>query len=82
MCIGRIKPIQLHSIINTIHASNGKLSISELSKLNHITVRQLERKFKSQIGLSPKEYSNIIRFQNTLNIIKNSSKKRSLQEIA
>ena len=74
--------IQLQSIINDIHSSNGKLSISELSKRNHISVRQLERKFKSQIGISPKEYSNIIRFQNALNIIKNSCEKRSLLDIA
>ncbi|MAC94751.1 MAG: AraC family transcriptional regulator [Flavobacteriales bacterium] len=76
------KVIQLQSIINDIHSSNGKLSISELSKRNHISVRQLERKFKSQIGISPKEYSNIIRFQNALNIIKNSCEKRSLLDIA
>ena len=76
------KENQLQSIISDIHSSNGKLSISELSKRNHITVRQLERKFKSQIGLSPKEYSNIIRFQNALNIIKNSNENRSLLDIA
>lgn len=76
------KENQLQSIISDIHSSNGKLNISELSKRNHITVRQLERKFKSQIGISPKEYSNIIRFQNALNIIKNSSENRSLLDIA
>lgn len=73
---------QLQSIISDIHSSNGKLSISELSKRNHITVRQLERKFKSQIGISPKEYSNIIRFQNALSIIKNPRENRSLLDIA
>ncbi|SMG15009.1 helix-turn-helix transcriptional regulator [Arenibacter troitsensis] len=78
----KCKENQLQSIISDIHSSNGKLSISEISKRNHITVRQLERKFKSQIGLSPKEYSNIIRFQNALNIIKNSNENRSLLDIA
>ena len=78
----KCKENQLQSIISDIHSSNGKLSSSELSKRNHITVRQLERKFKSQIGLSPKEYSNIIRFQNALNIIKNSNENRSLLDIA
>lgn len=73
---------QLQSIISDIHSSNGTLSISELSKRNFITVRQLERKFKSQIGISPKEYSNIIRFQNALSIIKNSGDARSLLDIA
>ena len=78
----KTKENQLQSILSDIHSSNGKLNISELSSRNHITVRQLERKFKSQIGISPKEYSNIIRFQNALKIIKNSSENRSLLDIA
>lgn len=72
----------LQSIINDIHSSNGQLSIYELSKRNFTTVRQLERNFKTHIGISPKEYSNIIRFQNALSIIKNSSENRSLLDIA
>ncbi|WP_293782716.1 helix-turn-helix transcriptional regulator [uncultured Pedobacter sp.] len=72
----------LQSVINDIHARNGKVSIYELSKQNFMTVRQLERNFKKYVGLSPKEYSNIIRFQNALNLIKNSDKNRSLSDIA
>lgn len=74
------KPLQ--SVINDIHSTNGQISISGLSKRNFITVRQLERNFKKLIGLSPKEYSSIIRFQNALRLIKNSSQNRSLLDIA
>ena len=74
------KPLQ--SVIDDIHSTNGQLSISELSKRNFTTVRQLERHFKNFIGLSPKEYSNIIRFQHALSIIKNSNQNRSLLDIA
>jgi AraC-like DNA-binding protein len=73
---------QLQSVIQDIHNSNGQLSIYELSKKNYMTVRQLERNFKAQIGLSPKEYSNIIRFQNALRIVKTSNENRSLLDIA
>lgn len=73
---------QLQSVINDIHSSNGQLSIYELSKRNHITMRQLERHFKTHLGVSPKEYSNIIRFQNALSIIKNPKENRSLLDIA
>ncbi len=73
---------QLQSVINDIHATNGRISIYELSKRNFTTVRQLERNFKKFIGLSPKEYSNIIRFQNALGLIKNPDRNRSLLEIA
>ena len=72
----------LQSAINDIHSKNGQISIYELSKRNFTTVRQLERNFKKYIGLSPKEYSNIIRFQNALSIIKNSSENRSFLDIA
>lgn len=75
----KTKENQLQSILSDIHSSNGKLKISELSSRNHITVRQLERKFKSQIVISPKEYSNIIRFQNALKIIKNTRKSQFIR---
>lgn len=73
---------QLQSVINDIHSTNGQISIYELAKTNFTTIRQLERNFKKYIGLSPKEYSNIIRFQNALRIIKNSNQNRSLLDIA
>ena len=73
---------QLQSVLENIHSSNGQLSIYELAKRNFTTVRQLERNFKTHVGISPKGYSNIVRFQNALNLIKNSDGKRSLLDIA
>jgi AraC-like DNA-binding protein len=73
---------QLQPVIEEIHNSNGQLGIYEIAKRNYTTVRQLERKFKTHIGISPKEYSNIVRFQNALSIIKNSARERSLLDIA
>lgn len=78
----KVKNNQLESVLQDIHHSNGQLNIYELSKRNYITVRQLERNFKTHIGISPKEYSNIVRFQNALRVIKNSHNKRSLLDIA
>lgn len=78
----RNKNNELRSVIADIQSSKGQLSVYELAKKNHITVRQLERNFKIQIGITPKEYSNIIRFQNALTIIKNSDNQRSLLDIA
>ena len=76
------KNYQLQSIINDIHLTKGQLSINELSKRNFTTARQLERNFKKLIGLSPKRYSNIIRFRNALSLIKDSKQNRSLLDIA
>jgi AraC-like DNA-binding protein len=73
---------QLQPVINDIHSSNGLLSIYELSKRNYTTIRQLERNFKKHIGISPKEYSNIIRFQRVLGIIRSSPETRNFSDIA
>jgi AraC-like DNA-binding protein len=72
----------LQSILEDIHNSNGQLTIYELAKRNYKTIRQLERNFRTYIGISPKEYSNIIRFQNALSVIKKADNKRSLLDIA
>jgi len=74
--------IQLQSVIEDIHCTNGQFSIYEIAERNHTTIRQLERKFKTHIGITPKEYSNIVRFQKALSIIKNSVQERSLLDIA
>ncbi|MCM4165341.1 MULTISPECIES: helix-turn-helix domain-containing protein [unclassified Arenibacter] len=76
------KNYHLQSIINDIHSTKGQLGIYELSKRNCTTVRQLERNFKKLIGLSPKKYSNIIRFRNAMSLIKYSKQNRSLLDIA
>ncbi|WP_340062973.1 helix-turn-helix domain-containing protein [Ascidiimonas aurantiaca] len=59
------------STVETILTANGQLSVSELSRLTNITRRQLERKFSSAVGLSPKQLSKIIRLQATLKMLLN-----------
>lgn len=77
---GQRHPLQ--SAIHDIHLTNGQISIHELAKRNCTSVRHLERNFRKHVGLSPKAYSNIIRFQNALTLIKNSCGDRSLLDIA
>lgn len=74
--------IRLQSVINDIDSSYGQLRIEELAKRSYITIRQLERNFKKHVGMSPKEYSNIVRFQNALKLIKDSNHSRSLSDIS
>ena len=78
----KCKQSQLQPVLEVIHHSKGQLSIYELAKRNCTTVRQLERSFKTQVGVSPKEYTNIVRFQHALSLIKNPCDKRSLLSIA
>lgn len=61
----------IKSTIETILTANGQLSVNELSKQININRRQLERKFSSAIGLSPKQLSKTIRLQSTLKMLIN-----------
>jgi hypothetical protein len=57
------------STINTILLSKGSKSLSSILNGDITKRRQLERKFKKQIGLSPKQLSKAIRFQATLKMM-------------
>ena len=72
----------LQPFINEIHTTDGRVNMPELAKIGAISVRQLERNFKKHLGLSPNEYSKIIRFQKALRLIQNAQRDRSLLDIA
>lgn len=55
--------------VETILTANGQLKVDALSKQTNINRRQLERKFSSVIGLSPKQLSRTIRLQATLKML-------------
>src|SRR5690606_74226 len=74
--------VLLESFIKSFNQNNGQLSISDIAKKNFITVRQLERNFKLYIGVTPKEYYRIVRFQNALSKIKEPTQQASLLAIA
>ena len=67
--IDRIAKSTVEAIVNL----NGQLSVDELSKQLKINRRQLERKFSSIIGLSPKQFSKIIRLQTALKMLANKN---------
>ena len=69
------------STVETILAVNGELSVEELSMKANINRRNLERKFSSVIGLSPKQLSRIVRLQAVLKMLQ-SKEYRSLTELA
>lgn len=55
-----------------ITQSQGAYSVQELAKLIGFSERQLERKFKQQVGLTPKLLSRIMRFQKFIAVSKTS----------
>lgn len=61
----------IKSTVETMLTANGQISIDELSQQININRRQLERKFSSAVGLSPKTLSKVIRLQSTLKMLLN-----------
>lgn len=60
-------PLQIP--LRLIFSTNGMVSVSEMATAAGISERQLERLFKRYIGLSPKYYARIIRFNYIFQLI-------------
>lgn len=60
----------LQDVLNLIFSKNGALSVREMTVAGGLSERQLERLFKRYIGLSPKYYARIIRFNYIFQLIK------------
>lgn len=56
----------VQSTVDILLQVNGQISVHELSQQANINRRQLERKFSSAIGMSPKQLSKTIRLQSAL----------------
>lgn len=69
-------------VIETVSRNRGNVSVYELASRHCTTVRQLERNFKYYIGLSPKEFINIIRYRFAQQIIQMNHPNRTLSDIA
>ncbi|RYG19728.1 MAG: AraC family transcriptional regulator [Chitinophagaceae bacterium] len=62
----------INSSVKTILDSKGKLSVTALTEATTITRRQLERRFSTIIGLSPKQLAKIIRLQSAITLMLNN----------
>lgn len=60
----------MDDFVNKIIRANGTYSIEKFSNESKISVRQIRRRFLSAIGIGPKRFSKIMRFQKTLRLIK------------
>ncbi|RXK14069.1 AraC family transcriptional regulator [Halarcobacter mediterraneus] len=69
------------STVDTLLKTNGKTPINVILKDNISKRRQIERYFRKQIGISPKQLSKAIRLQATLQLLFNK-KSETLTDIA
>jgi AraC-like DNA-binding protein len=67
--------------VETMLKIKGQLSVNQLSEQLQVNRKQLERKFSSVIGLSPKQLSKIIRLQATLKLMQDNGQ-NSLTAVA
>lgn len=54
------------AIYNAIISSKGQVTVEELSRNHHVSNRTMERIFKTNVGVPPKEFIRIARFQEVL----------------
>ncbi len=71
----------ISAIAATIRNLKGKIVVKEIAQAYLISIRQLERRFKNYMGLTIKEFTNIIRFIHTSKEI-SMSKQKSLMQLA
>jgi len=61
-------------IVDAVHSivkSNGHIAISQLAKNYHLCQKQFYRKFISAVGINPKFFSRVVRFQHILGLMDN-----------
>lgn len=82
--LDRLSPAKypLLHVVNDIEERGGQVKMGDLTKRHFITERQLERQFRHQIGVSPKEFIDLTRFKRVLAELQNPKGKKSLAEIA
>jgi len=72
----------LLKLLDEIILNKGDISIGELSNRYHMNPRKLERTFKNLMGLSPKKFTNIIRFLSIFKyLLKNGFNELSLKAL-
>ncbi|MBO3697168.1 AraC family transcriptional regulator [Roseivirga sp. E12] len=60
--------------VDTLVSTNGSASITQIMNGDLSKRRQLERYFKKEIGISPKQLGRVLRLQTALNLLLNSDK--------
>jgi AraC-like DNA-binding protein len=64
-----------------VESCGGQIQVHKLADLVGTSVRTLERTFLAEVGLSPKRFIRLVRFQNTIGRVRNQNY-RTLAELA
>lgn len=66
--------------LKLIYESRGRITMQELLKQLPITERQLERNFNERIGITPKKFTDIIRFQHFLKLLQHDQRENKISD--
>ncbi|PCI26789.1 MAG: hypothetical protein COB67_09750 [SAR324 cluster bacterium] len=61
----------IRSTVQTVQASKGQISVTSIAEAVNIGKRQLERIFKKEVGLAPKNFTRILRVKGARTLLKN-----------
>jgi AraC-like DNA-binding protein len=68
-----VAPGAAHKAVAIALALKGMISVSDLARAAGVSDRQLERLFRERVGLSPKQFVRIVRFQEVLRATRSGS---------
>ncbi len=57
-----------------IQRTNGQRAIARLAQDAGLSLRQLERRFRMQVGVAPRQYANVIRFRTVFDLLNGDTK--------
>lgn len=69
-------------VVETIYQCRGDIAVKELADRHYTTIKQLERYFKYHVGLTPKEFINIIRYRFAQRLILARCPGKALYDVA
>ena len=65
------KSDQIAAAFATLHHCQGRVTVKQLAASSCLSIKQFERKFPTFVGLSPKQYLRIVRFQKVIQLRNN-----------
>ncbi len=69
-------------VVAVVEAHKGRVRMDHLMRSQSTTARQLERQFKQQVGITPKEFIDLTRFNQAFGMVQQHGATRSLMDIA
>ncbi|MES1250125.1 MAG: helix-turn-helix transcriptional regulator, partial [Chitinophaga rupis] len=67
-------------IYKTVYLSRGQITVEELAESCHVSKRTLERIFKENVGIPPKEFIRVVRFQEVLTRLRQAGSRSTSEE--